>query len=150
MENLHFTIQINAPVEKVWNTMLEDATYREWTAVMNPGSHYIGDWETGSTILFAGPDYEKEAQGGLAAVIKENRRYEVISIEYTGLLVYGEVDSTSEMAKEWIGDLEKYTFIKNDNRTEVQVDLELREDQIDMFKDMWPKSLEKLKEISEL
>ncbi|MDQ5893468.1 MAG: hypothetical protein QG640_480, partial [Patescibacteria group bacterium] len=31
MQKIHFSIQINAPKEKVWDTMLGEATYREWT-----------------------------------------------------------------------------------------------------------------------
>lgn len=35
-QKLHFTITINAPKEKVWDTMLQDTTFREWTAPFNP------------------------------------------------------------------------------------------------------------------
>ena len=47
---------MQAPVERVYKTMLEDETYRQWTAVFNPGSHYIDSWETGAKILFIGTD----------------------------------------------------------------------------------------------
>ncbi len=30
MKNLKYSIEIAAPRERVWRTMLEDATYREW------------------------------------------------------------------------------------------------------------------------
>ena len=44
MEKLHFSISIKAPKEKVWDTMLNDVTYRQWTSVFNPpGSYYEGD-----------------------------------------------------------------------------------------------------------
>lgn len=41
MNKLHFEVHINAPKEKVWNMMLEDATYRQWTEVFMPGSYSI-------------------------------------------------------------------------------------------------------------
>lgn len=42
----HFSIQINAPVQKVRYTMLEDKTYRQRTAPFNPaGSRFEGSWE---------------------------------------------------------------------------------------------------------
>ncbi len=55
MEKQHFSIVIKAPKEKVWNTMLEDDTYRKWTEPFAPGSYYKGDWSKGSKILFLAP-----------------------------------------------------------------------------------------------
>ena len=37
MPALHFTVNINAPKEKVWETLWDDATYRQWTAAFHPG-----------------------------------------------------------------------------------------------------------------
>jgi len=54
-ENIRKSV-MKAPVERVYKTMLEDETYRQWTAVFNPGSHYIDSWETGAKILFIGTD----------------------------------------------------------------------------------------------
>lgn len=52
MQKLNFKIEINAPKEKIWNTMLNDETYRIWTETFAPGSYYKGDWAQGSKILF--------------------------------------------------------------------------------------------------
>lgn len=52
MKKLHFSIQIKAPKEKVWQTMLDDPTYRQWTRVFMPGSYFEGAWEEGSKIRF--------------------------------------------------------------------------------------------------
>lgn len=40
MQTLHLSTRIGAARETVWHTMLDDPTYREWTAAFNPGSHY--------------------------------------------------------------------------------------------------------------
>src|SRR5690554_4471670 len=45
LESLHFEIHIDAPVEKVYHTMLEEKAYAEWTAVFSPGSHFKGSWD---------------------------------------------------------------------------------------------------------
>ncbi len=149
MKKIQFTIFINASVEKVWNTMLKDATYREWTSVFNPGSYYKGTWKEGSKMLFLGPDPRDGSEGGMVSQIKENRKYEFISIEHLGLYKDGVEDTTSEFAKKWSPALENYTFTKKDNGTELMIEIEVEEENEEMFKDMWPKSLEKLKEISE-
>ena len=72
MQKLKFSIEINATKEKVWNTMLEDKTYRIWTEVFSKGSHFIGDWSKGSKILFLGPN-ENGEMGGMVSRIKENK-----------------------------------------------------------------------------
>jgi hypothetical protein len=64
MDKMHFSIVINAPKEKVWNTMLNDDTYRVWTEAFTPGSHYVGDWNKGSKILFLGPDKKTGKMSG--------------------------------------------------------------------------------------
>ena len=82
---IHKTIHINAPRAKVWDTMLDDATYRQWTASFCPGSYYKGSWQEGSKMLFLGPNPETGVEGGLVSYIKENRLHEFISIEHVGL-----------------------------------------------------------------
>ncbi|MCJ7446889.1 MAG: hypothetical protein MUO72_04290 [Bacteroidales bacterium] len=44
-EVMHFEININTDIEKVYHTMLDEKKYSEWTAVFNPASHFKGSWE---------------------------------------------------------------------------------------------------------
>lgn len=149
MQKLHFKIDINAPIEKVWDTMLEDKTYRVWTAPFNEGSYYMGDWSKGSKILFLGPNPETGKEGGMVSRIKDNRKHEFISIEHLGMFHDGVEDTTSDAVKSWAGSLENYTFKDHNGKTEVLVDMDINEDYKEMFEGMWPKALQKLKEISE-
>ena len=143
MEKLHFKIDINAPKEKVWNTMLEDKTYRIWTEAFAPGSYYKGDWNKGSKILFLAPGEKGEM--GMVSRIKDNRKYEFISIEHLGDVKDGkEYTETS-----WSGALENYTFKENKGKTEVLIDVDSTEEFKEMFQGMWPKALQKVKELAE-
>lgn len=148
METLHFSTTINAAKEKVWNTMLGKDSYPEWTDVFMPGSHYVGDWDEGSKILFLAPG-ENGKMGGMVSRIKENRLYEHISIEHIGIVEDGKEDTFSESVKEWAGALENYTFKEKNGTTEVLVDLDTDEEHTEMFEDMWPKALQKLKKLAE-
>ena len=148
METLHFSITIGATKEKVWNTMLGEDSYREWTSAFIPGSHYVGDWNEGSKILFLGPGEAGEI-GGMVSRIKENRPYEFISIEHLGFVQDGKEDTSSEEAKSWAGALENYTFKETDGSTEVLVDMDTTEAFKEMFLDGWTKALQKLKELAE-
>ena len=144
MNTLHFAITINAPKEKVWSIMLDDETYREWTSAFSEGSYYEGSWEEGSKILFLDPD-----GNGIAARIAENRPYEFVSIETVGFVQNGVEDTESEAAKVMAGGYENYTFSESDGATEVQVDMDTSEEYQAMFEEMWPKGLQKLKELCE-
>lgn len=149
MKKAHFSIFIEAPVEKVWDTMLGDATYREWTTAFNPGSYYKGDWSEGSKILFLGPDPETGKEGGMVSRIKENREHEFISIEHLGIISGGVEDTESPAAKEWAPAYENYTFKEKGGGTEVLVDIDIDEKYDAEFNKMWPAALEKLKELAE-
>lgn len=151
MQKLHFSIHINAPKEKVWDTMLGESTYKEWTKVFNPGSTYIGNWEEGSEMRFVGTNETGTAlAGGMYSRIKENRTYEFVSIEHLGLItVDGGVDTTSDEVKKWAPAFENYTFTEKDGGTEVTVDMDINDEYKESFEAMWPQALQTLKEISE-
>lgn len=148
MDKLEFSIVIDAPKEKVWNTMLEDKTYRIWTEAFMPGSYYDGDWTKGSKILFLGPGNDGKV-GGMVSRIKDNRLYEYVSIEHLGEVIDGVEDTTSDRVKDWAGALENYTFIDKDGKTELIVDMNINEEFKEMFEGMWPKALQKLKALCE-
>lgn len=148
MEKLHFSINIHAPKEKVWDAMLGEETYKKWTDVFMAGSYYEGDWNEGSKMLFLAPD-ESGKMGGMVSRIKENRLYEYISIEHIGMVQNGIEDTSSDDVKKWAGALENYTFKENNGTTEVLVDLDSNEEYKEMFEEMWQKALLKLKKLAE-
>lgn len=150
MQKLHCSITINAPKEKVWHAMLDDKPYREWTAAFNPGgSYYKGDWSQGSKILFLGPDPDTGGEAGMVSRIAENKPYEYVSIEHLGIVQDDVEDTTSEAAKKWAPAYENYTFKEKDGVTEVLVDMDIAEEEAEMFNKLWPEALRKLKEIAE-
>jgi len=150
MQKLHFSIHINGNKEKVWDSMLGDVTYREWTEPFHVGSYYEGDWSEGSKMLFLGPGEDGQKDGGMVSRIKENRKYEFVSVEHLGMVIDGVEDTTSEEVKKWTPSFENYTFTEKDGGTEVSVDMEVANDEFkEMFEGMWPKALLKLKEIVE-
>jgi len=150
MSKLSYNIAINAPKEKVWDAMLSDTTYREWTAAFHPGSYYDGSWDKGSEIRFLAED--DGGQSGMLGQIVENIPYEFISISQLGEIKNGKVDTTSEDVQQWIGSFENYRFTQEGGITTVVVELDgenISSDMISMFDGMWPAALRKLKEIVE-
>lgn len=149
MQKLHFSILINAPKDKVWHSMLDDKPYREWTKAFHEGSYYKGSWEKGSKILFLGPDPKTGEEGGMVSRIAENKLYGFISIEHLGIVQNGVEDTTSEAARKWAPAFENYTFKDKDGATEVLVDIDTEDEHVQMFNEMWPEALRKLKELAE-
>lgn len=149
-QTIHFSITIDAPKHKVWDTMLQDATYRQWTAAFNPNgsSWYEGDWTQGSKILFLGAGENGQVEG-MVSRIKEVRPPDFVSIEHLGVVQDGREDTTSDTAKQWAPALENYTFIDRNGATEVQVDMDTVEEHRKMFEDSWPKALQQLKQLAE-
>lgn len=149
MQKMNVSTTINAPRKVVWDTMLNDKTYREWTSAFNPkGSWYEGDWSQGSTIRFLGPG-EDGSLGGMLSRIKENRPYEYFSIEHIGIIQDGKEDTTSDEVRKWTPAFENYTFKDRNGQTELLVDMDVDEAHKAMFEDRWPKALDKLKALAE-
>lgn len=150
MQKLRYTTTIDAPREKVWETMLGETTYREWTSAFNPGGSYFeGRWESGSEIRFLGPDPESGEVGGMFSRIQESRPYEYVSIQHLGMIHNGEIDTTSDMVKAWTPAFETYTFADQAGGTEVTVETDTPEDFVSHMDDAWPQALEKLKALAE-
>lgn len=149
MKTLHFETFINAPREKVWHSMLDDAGYREWTANFGPGgSSYKGDWSVGSKMLFLGG--EGNEAGGMASKIVENRKYEYVNMEHVGIVDKGTEKRLNEADHgEWMGAHENYAFADKDGGTLLTVNADFADEYAEAMKGEWEKALVKLKEICE-
>jgi len=148
LETLHFEISIDAPVETVYQVMLDKKHYEEWTVAFNPTSRYEGSWEKGAKIVFIGTD-ENGNTGGMVGLIKENIPNQFVSIEYTAI-IRGDREITSGPEVEgWTGSCENYTFKATDKKTLLSVDLDTNHQFLDYFKATYPKALDLLKSICE-
>ncbi|MFT3681408.1 MAG: SRPBCC domain-containing protein [Ferruginibacter sp.] len=148
MDIIKFSILINAGKEKVWNSMLGDTTYRQWTKPFNETSYFEGNWEKDTEIRFLGTGKDGKAEG-MYSRIKENIPHEFISIEHLGIISNGVVDTTSEEVKKWAPSFENYTFTETDGQTEVIVEMQISAEYKDAFEKMWPNALKELKTICE-
>lgn len=149
METMHYEIEINAPVKKVWDTMLEQETYKAWTSVFEPTSCYEGTWEKGSKMKFLSSN-----GGGMISEIAENIPYKYVSVKHLGEIKNGVEDTTSEQVQKWLPAFENYTFVEKGQGTLLEIDMEIGSSpeskaMKEMFEGLWPKALIKLKEISE-
>jgi uncharacterized protein YndB with AHSA1/START domain len=151
-KSMHFEITIDAKPEKVYQIMLNEKTYTEWTAEFNPTSRFEGSWEKGAKILFIGTD-EDGTEGGMVSRIKENIPNRFVSIEHQGILQNGKEITSGPEVDPWVGGLENYTFGEVNGKTLLLIDMKssqkIGEDFKSYFLETWPKALKKLKAICE-
>lgn len=128
--------------------MLDKDTYAAWTAVFNEGgSTYEGDWSEGSVIKFLGPDVnDPSVVGGMVCRVAANRVNEFVSLTAIAEIVRGVEHDKSEA---WNDYFENYTFEDAEGGTRLSIDIAVPDEFADMFNEMWPKALQRLKEIAE-
>jgi hypothetical protein len=145
MKKLVFKTDIHASKEKVWKTMLNPDTYREWVTVSWSGSYYQDSWKQGSNLKFISP-----AGGGTMANLVECKLYDFILANHIAVLNRDlSEDRTSDMAKGWVGSTESYAFSEHNNITTFVVEINTNPSWERMFSDGWPAALYKLKELCE-
>lgn len=147
MKTQHFDVFINAPRQHVWTTMLQPASYEQWTAAFCEGSRFEGSWDQGSKIRFLGP--EGPEGGGMVAEIAEHRPGEFVSIRHLGVIQDGVEDTTSEAIKAWAPCYENYTFIDEAGGTRLKVDSDVFGDHEAFMAETWPRALARLKAVCE-
>ncbi len=139
MKTLKFTKEINAPKEKVWEKLWNEASYRKWTAAFMEGSYAESDWEQGSKILFLSPKGE-----GMFSIIETKIPNEQMTFKHLG-----EIKNGVEEPKDWGGARERYFLEGNKGSTILTVELDSSGEMDDYFKETFPKALDLVKQISE-
>ena len=135
------SIVIQAPAEKLWHVLLDDATYRQWTAAFHPGSYAESDWKEGSKVLFKTPEGD-----GMVSKVSVSKPFEEISFQHLGVLK-NNVEYLDETVTEWQG-FETYKLKSIGNATELSIEQDLDEKHIDWFVTTWDKALQKVKELA--
>ncbi len=144
MEKINFSININAPKERVWKTLWDDATYTKWTSFFAEGSHAVTDWNEGSKVLFL-----DGKRSGMVSKIESKKPNEFISFQHFGEVKDGVEDTTSEKVKGWAGALESYSLKEINGKTTLTVDMDVVDEYKDFFLKTFPNGLQQVKLLSE-
>lgn len=145
IKKLHFEQYIEAPEARVWEVMLGEETYPKWTSEFSPSSRFEGSWEQGEKIQFL-----DDSGSGMYAEIAENRPHEFLSIRHLGMINEGKIDTESDEVKAWASAYENYTFEEKDGGTLIKIDQDITAEYEEMFLEMWPRALKKLKSLCEV
>lgn len=144
MKTLTFETTIQAPRQRVWDTLIGEQTYPAWTAAFSEGSYFTGSWDEGARIQFRSPGGD-----GMSSVIAENRLHEFISIRHLGMIEKGVEDTTSEKVRAWAPAHENYRLADAPGGCRLTVTLDTAPDWEQYMQDAFPKALGSLKAMCE-
>jgi Activator of Hsp90 ATPase homolog 1-like protein. len=139
MKTISFEKKIHAPVEKVWETLWNDDTYRKWTKHFTPDSRYESDWEVGGKTLFLDAD----RNGMIATITKLDKPYEVI---FNHL---GEVINGIEGQVYGEGSFEKYMLQESEGITTLTVSIDVLDEYEHDMEEGFTHGLEEVKRLAE-
>lgn len=142
MNNMQFTVHINAPKANVWNTLWQDQTFRQWAGLIDPGTYMRGELEEGNQVQFI----SAENGYGVTSLVEK-----VIVNE--SLILRHQADTQDsgeqERTKEWTGGTEIYKLTESDGVTTLTIEFDVPPELEEYFETNYPKAMVKIKELAE-
>ncbi len=143
MKKLHFSVEIKAPGEKVWNTLWEDKTFREWASIIDEGMYMVGEMKEGNEVQFI----SSVSGYGVTSLVEKLALNEFVLFRQ---MVDTKDSGERKRKKEWAGGMESYSLAENDSVTTLTVDIDVPPGQEETFKVIYPKALERVKVLTEI
>jgi uncharacterized protein YndB with AHSA1/START domain len=142
MKEMQFSIEVNATRQRVWDTLWQDETFREWASIIDPETYMVGDLKEGNEIQFISA---ASGYGVTSLVVK------LVAGEF--LLLRHHADTQEEGKREreeqWTGSEESYSLAEKDGTTTLTVAFDVPPELEEEFKVNYPKALERVKLLAE-
>ncbi len=140
MKEMQFQVEINATRQRVWDTLWQDETFRQWAGIIDPGTHMVGELKEGSEIQFiSGNGY------GVTSLVEKLTANEFLLLRHHADT---QESGKQERADEWTGGRESYSLSEKDGITTLTTVFDVPPEQEEYFKTNYPKALEKVKELA--
>lgn len=137
-------ISIEAPKEKVWAILLNDAYTRIWYEEFSLGARAETTWEEGTKVVFT-----DLTGSGMVGHIVTNQPYQMLTVEYQGLINAGEEDYDSAEAQGVKGGRETYIVHELQGGTELTIESDMAEEYYETMSRAWDRALQKIKALAE-
>ncbi|MHB8129936.1 MAG: hypothetical protein ACYDEX_13140 [Mobilitalea sp.] len=142
MKEIQFTIEINASSQRVWTTLWEDITFREWANIIDEGTYMKGRMKEGNQIQFIS---SVNGYGVTSLIEKLNPNEFVLLKHYADTKESGQ----QEREKEWTGGTESYSLTEKNGVTTLIVKTDVPQEQEETFNIRFPRALERIKTLAE-
>ena len=142
METIEFSIEINAAKERVWATLWDDATFRDWASIIDEGTYMKGIMKEGNEIQFL-----SSVNGyGVTSLIAKLDPNEYVLFRHRA-----DTQNTGqqEREKEWTGGTESYSLSEKNEVTILIVKIDVPQEQEETFFIRIPEALERIKTLAE-
>lgn len=139
---MQFEIIIRAPRNKVWDTLWQGATFRQWAGLIDPGTYMVGELVKGKEIQFI----SAENGYGVTSLVEKVTANEFLLLKHSA-----DTQDTGERerAREWTGGKETYSLTEENGSTTLTVIVDVPLEMEEYFKDAYPKAFQKVKELAE-
>ena len=144
MDTKEFKITISAPAEKVWRSLWDDNSYKQWTSAFTEGSRAETDWQEGSKVLFLDTNND-----GMSSVIAKKMPDKYMSFKHMGSVKKGVENCNDPADDAWRGAHENYILKDLDGGTLWTVELDITAEYADYMAEKWPLAMQKVKELAE-
>ena len=142
MQKQHFSIEIKATRERIWNILWEDKAFRDWGNIIDEGQYMVGEMKEGNEVQFI----SSVSRYGVMSLIEKLVPDEFVSFRQ---IADTKDSGKREREKEWTGGTESYSLVENNNITTLRVNIDVPPGQEETFKVRFPKALERVKFLAE-
>ena len=142
MQELQFSIEINAPAPRVWDTLWQDETFREWASIIDPETYMVGELKEGNELQFI-----SAASGyGVTSLVEK-----LVVGEFLRLRHRADTQDDGKRAREneWTGGEESYSLAEKEGTTTLTVAFDVPPELEEMFRVSYPKAMERIKVLAE-
>ena len=143
MNEMKFTVEINASKQKVWLTLWQDETFRQWAGIIDPGTYMTGKLVEGGEVQFI----SAENGYGVTSLVQK-----LVPNEFL-LLRHSADTQNSGMAqreKEWTGGAESYELTEKNGVTNLIATFDVPTELEEYFTKNYPKALDCVKKLAEI
>lgn len=141
MNEMQFQTEIHAPKEKVWDTLWQDETLRQWADIIDPGTYMKGELKEGNQVEFiSGNGY------GVTSLVEKLTPNEFLLLRHSADT---QDEGKRERKNEWTGGTESYKLVENNGITVLTIVFDVPPEQEEYFNDAYPKALARVKQLAE-
>ena len=139
---MQFSIEIKAPIEKVWSTLWEDKTFRDWANIIDEGTYMVGEMKEGNEVQFI----SSSSGYGVTSFIEKLTPNEFVLFRH---MADTKESGAQEREKDWTGGTESHSLVEEDGVTTLTVEFDVPTELEETFKVRFPKALKRVKILAE-
>lgn len=142
MKQLQFSTEINAAKERVWSTLWEDKSFRDWASIIDEGTYMKGEMKEGNEIQFL-----SSVNGyGVTSLIEKLNPHEFVLFRHSADT---KESGVQEREKEWTGGTESYSLSEKNGVTALIVKTDVPQELEEIFNNRVSRALERIKTLAE-